>query len=138
MTRRTLVLLCLSASVRADSGDQVWDVIADMAAALSSGNAAGFMARLDRAMPGYERLRANVAAITRYTDIQSTIDPLENEGDDHARTVVADWLLVLKPQDAIGELARRRERVTCKLEKRGRRWLVVGLEPQSLFEPPRP
>ena len=48
-----------------------------------------------------------------------------------------DLLGGLEQQDAAGS-TRRRERVRCRLAKRGKKWLVTGLEPLALFAPPKP
>ncbi len=137
MTRRALLLAATAAVLRADSADEVRSLIVSLATALSEGNPAGFMAAFDKAMPGYEALWINVTALVRDASVQSAVDISSNEGDDRARTLEADWLLHMTHRTGAGEVVRRRERVKCRIEKRGRRWRIVGFDPLTFFEPPR-
>jgi hypothetical protein len=137
MTRRALLLLPLVARLRADSAQQVWDLFASMASALSEANAIVFLNAFDPAMPGYEALRASVTALLREAEVQSSIDLVAEEGDDSSRTVELDWLLhIVDRQDgAVAE--RRQERVKCRVEKSGRKWRIASLAPLQFFAPPR-
>jgi hypothetical protein len=137
MNRRTILFLGLAAGLRADSADQVWDRLASMASALSDGDAPGFMAAIDPRMPGYQALRANVIAITRDAEAETSIDLVANEGDDRARTLTTDWLLLLKRKNSVSASIRRHQQLTCRFEKRRGKWMVVSMEPQSLFDAPR-
>ncbi len=136
MTRRAFLLLALSPGLRADIADEAWEVIATMAAALTASDAAEFLSAIDPALPGFPRLRANVTALVGAADIQTAIDAVENEGDSQIRTVTTDWLMLLKQKNSISPSIRRHEHLTCKMEKRGKKWVVVSLQPQSLFDAP--
>ncbi len=136
-TRRALLLAAAATCLRADSADQVRSLIVSLATALSEGNAAEFMAAFDKAMPGYEALWINVTALVRDAAVQSAVDILSNEGDDHARAVEADWLLHMTHRTGAGEVVRRRERVKCKAEKRGKKWRIAAFDPPAFFKPPR-
>ena len=137
MTRRTLLLVPLATCLRADSAQQVWDLFTSMASALSAGDAAAFLNAFDPAMPGYEALRAGVTALLREAEVQSSIELVEEEGDDGNRAVELDWLVhIVDRQDgAVAE--RRRERVKCRVEKSGKKWRIASLEPLQFFAPPR-
>jgi len=137
MTRRALLLIPVAASLRADSAQQVWDLFTSMAAALSAGDASAFLSAFDAAMPGYEALRAGVTALLREAEVQSSIELVEEAGDDGSRAVELDWLVhIVDRQDgAVAE--RRRERVKCRVENSGRKWRVTSLEPLQFFAPPR-
>jgi hypothetical protein len=137
MTRRALLLVPFAACLRADSAQQVWDLFTSLAAALGAGNAIAFMDAFDPAMPGYEELRTGVTALLREADVQSSIDLVEEEGDDRGRTVELDWLVhIVDPQDnAVAE--RRQERVKCRVEKSGKKWRITRLEPLQFFAPAR-
>ena len=64
MTRRVLLLLPLAACCRAaDPAQEVLDLVADAAGALSAGNVALFLKAFDPAMAGYAKLRENVTAL---------------------------------------------------------------------------
>ena len=139
MTRRALLmmplLLPLAAGFGADPSEEVVDLITSAAASLSAGNAAAFLAAFDRAMPGYEKLRANVAALERQAEVQSFIDLVEDEGDDRRRSVELDWVLrIRREQEATA--SRRQQRVKIRVEKSGRKWRIVALEPLEFFAPP--
>ena len=137
MTRRALRLVPLAARLRADSAQQVWDLFTSMASALSAGDASAFLNAFDTAMPGYEALRAGVTALLREAEVQSSIELVEEAGDDGRRTVELDWLvhIVYRQDGAVAE--RRRERVKLRVEKSGKKWRIASLEPLQFFAPPR-
>jgi hypothetical protein len=87
-------------------------------------------------MPAYPPLRANVSALVAAVDVESGIDPVGNSGDDRRREVEVDWQLQLVGRSGIATVTRRRQNVKLRLEKRGRGWKVVGLEPVAFFAPP--
>ena len=137
MTRRTLLLVPFAARLRADSAQQVWDLFASMASALSEANAIAFMNAIDPAMPGYEALRTGVTALLRESEVQSSIELVEEQGDDRSRAVVLDWLvhIVYRQDGAVAE--RRQERVKCRVENLGKKWRVASIEPLQFFAPRR-
>ena len=137
MTRRVLLLVPFAARLRADSAQEVWDLLTSMASALSEGDASAFLKAFDAAMPGYEALRADVTALLREAEVQSSIELVEEAGDDSSRTVELDWLVhIVNRQDgAVAE--RRRERGKCRGEKSGKKWRIASLEPLQFFAPPR-
>ncbi|HYW45568.1 MAG TPA: hypothetical protein VE959_22080 [Bryobacteraceae bacterium] len=136
MTRRALLFAAVTAALRADSADEVWDAIGLVASALSEGNAAACLSAFDSAMPGYERLRTGVTALLRDNDVETSIDLVSNEGDGRARTVESDWQMRLTPHGEVTTPVQRRERVVAKLEKQGKRWRIVGFEPAGVLDPP--
>lgn len=137
-TRRALLFAALAASLRADSADQVWDLLSSMASGLSAGHAGEFLGAFDPAMPGYEELRTNVTALLAQTDVQSSIELVSDEGDDRRRMVEVDWLLRLTGREEVSGSTRRQEQVKCGFEKQGKRWRTVSMEPLAFFAPPRP
>jgi hypothetical protein len=138
MTRRTLLAIPLAARCRAaDAAHEVLDLLTDVAASLSAGNAALFLKVFDPAMAGYAKLRENVTGLMAQGDVQSLIEPIEDEGDDRRRAVELEWTLVLqRGQEAAGSV-RRQQVVKCKVEKQGGKWRIVGLEPIEFFAPGR-
>jgi len=147
MTRRLLLLGSLAPLLPgADSAQQVWDLFTDMAGSLSAANAQRFLTAFDKSMPGYDRLNANVTALLRQSEIQSSVEFTSNEGDDQKREVEADWLLILRPLDSsaftkTGEhetmaSERREQTLKCKLARQGKQWKIVALEPVDFFAPP--
>jgi len=141
MTRRGLILACaalpLGAPLYSDDAQQAWDLFTDLAAALSSGNAAQFMSFFDREMPGYPALATDIAALVLQADLHSSIEVLRNEGDGAARTVELDWYLQIVEQQDAGGSTQRRERIRCRLAKQKNKWKIAALEPLSFFTPPK-
>ena len=134
--RRSLLLLALAAGLRADSARDAWDVLSRAAAALTAGNAAGFLACFDPKMPAYGRLRADVTALVREAEPGSSIEQLENQGDDRVRTLKVDWLLnLVSRQDGVTS-TRRQTTLQFRVEKQGSRWWITHWEPEGFFAPP--
>ena len=127
MTRRVLLAIPLAACCAA----------ADAAASLSAGNATLFLRAFDPAMPGYAKLRENVTGLVAQGEVQSLIEPGEDEGDDRRRAAEFQWTLILqRGQEAAGSV-RRQEVVKCKVEKQAGKWRIIGLEPIEFFAPLR-
>jgi murein L,D-transpeptidase YcbB/YkuD len=128
MTRRMLLLLPLAAACRAaDPARDALDVLTELAASLTAGKVDRALATFDPKMPGYSELRANLTALVAEGDVQSYIDPVENEGDDHARDIQLQWTL-----RSIGS---RDQLVKCRVEKQGRNWRITAFDPLTLFAP---
>ena len=136
MTRRELLLLPLAVCCRAaDPAREVLDLIADAAASLSAGNAAGFLKAFDPAMAGYAKLRENVTGLIAQGDVQSLIDPLEDEGDDRRRVAQFQWTLRIQRGQQATSSARREQVLKCTVEKQGGKWRIVDLVPMEFFAP---
>jgi hypothetical protein len=136
MTRRSLLLAALVPLARADSADEVWDVVAALASALSEANAAEFLHPFDPSMPAYQKLRDVLAADVRDFEISATVDLVSNDGNDRERTLVASWELEFAPRAAAASVIRRETQITLKLRKDGRRWRIFSLDPPTAFDPP--
>jgi hypothetical protein len=137
--RRSLLLFGVAAGALRAAGDpagDVWDMVTRLAGALGRGDASDFLGLCDSKMPDYETLRTDVEALTASYDANSGIDPVRNEGDDRARSVEMDWSLRLVDRTGLGRVTERRANVKARLEKRGRMWKFVGLDPISFFAPP--
>jgi hypothetical protein len=136
MTRRLLLVLPLAACCRgADPAREVLDLLADLAGSLSAGNVALFLKAFDPAMPGYAMLRENVTGLIAQGDVQSLIDPLEDDGDARRRVVQLQWTLVLRRGPGATSSVRREQVVKCTAEKQGGKWRIVELDPVGFFEP---
>ena len=141
MTRRTLLsasLLSIPAarSFGADPSQEVWDLLTEVASALSERNAETALAAFDPSMPGYETLRANVLALLRDTEVQSSIELEAEQGGSEERVVELDWLLKIRPDQEATPSTRRQQRVKCRLRKTGRKWRIVSFEPLEFLAPP--
>ena len=136
MTRRVLLVIPLAAYCHAaDAAQEVLDLIADLAASLSAGNVALFLQAFDPKMPGYAKLRENVTGLIAQGDVQSFIDPLEDEGDDRRRAVQLQWTLLMHRGQEATSFARREQVLKFSVEKRGGKWWIVELEPIEFFAP---
>ena len=137
MTRRLLLFAAMAAPLgAADPAQEVWDLFSAMASDLAAADSSSFLAAFDPAMPGFQALSANVAALVEGDAVQSAINPVRNEGDARARAVDVDWLLHLTSLGDSSKVTRRRETLHCRLEKQGKRWKIVACAPLSFFAPP--
>ena len=130
MTRRTLMIVCAAASSKLAWGDPPGAVLAllkSAAEALADQDPPAFLELFDRAMPGYAQLRAAIEALLAPSGVASTVEIVEDEGTDQARDMEIDWLL------QAGRDRPRRAVLKCRVERRGRGWKFVKLEPVSFF-----
>ena len=79
MLRRAFVLIPLVAALAADPARETADTVTELVADLTAGNARTFLDGFDRAMAGYDKLRANVNALVAQGETQSYIDIVKNE-----------------------------------------------------------
>jgi hypothetical protein len=135
MTRRHLLLLPLASRLRADAEEQVYELFTDVASQLANSNSPGFMARFDRSMPGYDELRRNIAGLLVQAEVQSSVEVLKNEGSETARAVELDWFLQIRQRHETEGVTRRREVVTCRVERVGKAWKIFSFKPLALFAP---
>lgn len=130
--------------------EQAWQVVMTAAQGLTeaatdtsansgdvpAANTNKFMQAFDPALPGYAQLKDNVLALEQAADIESSVDLVQNDGNDEARTIMVDWLMSLVGHDTSVTDVQRSETLTCRLEKRGKSWRITSLEPRSFFAPP--
>ena len=113
----------------------VTDVVSDLAGALSDDNPQLFLKSLDHAMPDYRKIEQDVTALASQTLIGCTIEVLSTHETPPTLTADLDWYMSLKSQQDENLLERRRTKVTIKLEKRGKKWVVTSFSPISIFAP---
>jgi hypothetical protein len=135
MTRRAAVLILCAASAHADAAPDAWGAITTAASSLAQSNSSAFLACFDKEMQGYETLRANIGALLMQAEVISSVDQLENRGDDQTRTLELDWLMRMRPRSGVAPTIQREERVKCVVTKRGQKWRITKFEPLSLFAP---
>jgi len=121
----------------ADDRTAVADFLGDLAAALSSGDARGFMKRIDPAMPGYPELETEVEALVKLVGVASSVQLLELTARDDGFDLQVDWFLELKPLGQELSRERRRELLKLRLKRVGKSWKIQSLEPQTIFAAPR-
>jgi len=137
-SRRAFLLALAAVSLRGDDAQQVWDVLSDLASALSEGNAIAFLKPFDRKMPGFETLERDVTALLNANTVQSSIQIEAEQGDSATQTVELDWQLLIVEQQNSASSFQRKERVRVKFAKQGKNWRITSLEPLVFFAPPRP
>ena len=134
MMLRIALLLLVATFALADTAADVLNVFTSAAEGLINDDAASFLDRFDRNMPGYAALQNNVEGLLAAYDVGATIEEITDEGDDHQRTVELDWLLILKQKGATNSPQQtRRQVVKCTVERRGKQWKITALEPVDLF-----
>jgi uncharacterized protein (DUF736 family) len=122
-------LIAVMTCFAADPARETADVIRELAASLTAGNAHEFLRHFDRAMPGYDQLSANVTALVRQGETQSYVDVVSNEGDGETRTLTVTWELRLQREGEATASARPEVKITCKLRKQGKQWRIVSFRP---------
>ena len=147
MKRLALPLLCVAALLAADPGRDAWELLSNAASALTESNSrsfqsydnsTSFLSNFDPKMPGYAEIRDDVSALLREAELSCSIDLVSNEGDAATRELVVDWTLdiaLLQPGPTVAA-TRRKQRVTIRMEKRKKNWVIVGFEPKGFFSVP--
>lgn len=133
MTRRALLLAPLALPLFGNAEDEAWELLASAASALAQGRVEMFLASFDPGMQGFERLRADIQSLSAQAEVRSSIEQISNEGDERSRRLVVDWSLRLVQRSNTISATTRRRRVSCTVERRQRRWLVVAFEPLDFF-----
>lgn len=134
----TKALLLASLTLVSAQGDAHSDVIAlfgQLSADLTNWNVAGFMDGFDKDMPGYDDLKTRVAALVNQAEVTSSIDPVEEAGDDTKYTLALDWFLQVRSLLDNGAIVERRQVVYCQLRKEKKKWKIVSLQPIEFFAP---
>lgn len=139
MTRRTILLALLAALPLRAAGDpaqQVWDVLTGMASSLAAGDPSGFLRPFDPAMKGYEDLRVAVTGLLAEYQLESSIDPVDNGGDDRSRTLQVQWSLRLVSRSDLQRVVDRQVPVTLRFERQRGKWKIVEFAAAGLFAAP--
>jgi len=108
----------------------------DASRALQAGNAALFLGCFDPSrFPGYARLQEDVVALTRQSDIASSIEVQTVEARDDNHAVTVDWLLQIRPAGGPGPAEQRRETISLRIQMENGKPRIVGLTPADFFRP---
>ena len=101
--------------------------------ALANQDADAFLDQFDSKMPQYEKLRDEIQDLFGVAqEIGSTIDVITDEGVAHEdegqkRMLELDWLLKIDNAEP------RRQIVKCQVEKQGKKWKIMALDPVEFF-----
>ena len=136
MRRFFLLAIATAVLARGDTAQELIDLFASMASALSEGNAEGFMRAIDPSMRGYERLAANINALATQNALSNSIEIVSQKGDDRVQDVELDWLLEIIGKGESHVFVRREVLVKCRLERQKKKWRIVALDPSDFFAPP--
>lgn len=89
----------------------------------------------DKGMPGYDNLRTQVTALVNQADVTSSIEPVEEQGDETTYRIDLDWFLQVRSLLDNGPIVERRQIVHCQLRKDKKDWKIVSLQPIEFFAP---
>ena len=136
IVRNAALLACLAfASARGDAHSDVIDLFGSLAAALTEVNVPAFMDGFDKDMPGYGDLKNQITALVNQADVTSSIEPVQEQGDNTQYTIDLDWFLQVRSLLDNGPIVERREVVHCELRKQKKKWKIVSLKPLDFFAP---
>jgi hypothetical protein len=125
---RLAVFLTAVSLAPAQPPADVLKFIGSTAEALADGDARAFLGKFDRGMAGYATLREEIEGLLAAHEVGSTIEVVSDEGDGQRRELELDWLL------SISDAGSRRQIVKCRIERRGKEWKIVALEPVDFFK----
>lgn len=137
MRRRTFLASLWAARLLADGNQQVFDLFTKIAAALTENDTGPFLDAVDHNMPHFEDFKANLQALADQADVTNSIEVLSDEGDDARRAVELDWFMQIVGKSETHPVEQRRSVVRCRLERRGKKWKIVAIEPLQFFAPPK-
>jgi hypothetical protein len=136
MTARLVILFLLTCLPLAGDAEQdITDVLTNLASALSENNPQLFLKTIDHDMPGYHQIEHDVSALASDNWVSCSIELISNTGSATGQQADLDWYMVLKSQQDENLIERRRTKVTVKMEKRGKKWIVTSFSPISIFAP---
>jgi hypothetical protein len=121
----------------ADAQQQIFDMFTKIASALSDDDPAMFIEAVDPGMPNFQDFRRDVVALADLADVTNSIEVLSDSGDDTHRAEELDWFLEIVGKSEPHPLERRREVVKFRLERKGKKWKIVSIEPLHFFAPPK-
>jgi hypothetical protein len=125
------------AAFAADAQQQVFDLFSKIASALSDDDPAMFVEAVDPDMPHFQDFRRDVTALTDLADITNSIEVLSDTGDDTHRAEELDWFLEIVGKSDSRPVERRRDVVKFRLERKGKKWKIVSIDPLHFFAPPK-
>jgi hypothetical protein len=128
------LLLAAAACLRADSAQEVVDLITEAATGLSAGRTGVFLDAFDPEMKDFAKFRESVIGLAGAGDVHCSITVLRNDGDDRERALELDWLFRIEGRDAVPTVVRRRDTVKCRLRKNGKKWRIEEIEPREFFK----
>ena len=123
-------------ALAADAQQQIFDLFTNIAGALSDDDPAMFIEALDPGMPHLQDFRRDLLALTDLAAITNSIEVLSDTGDETHRAEELDWFLEIVGKTDPHPVERRREVVKFRLERKGKKWKIVSIDPLHFFAPP--
>jgi len=131
---RGALFLMAAVLLFAEPPAEVLDLFREAADALANDDANAFLDKFDRNMAGYAAFRDEIVGLLASHDVGSTIEVVNDEGDDQKRSLDLDWLLVISEKNsANGTNETRRKVLKCRIERQGKQWKITALEPLEFF-----
>jgi len=131
---RWALFLIAATMAWAEPPADVLELFREAADALANDDANTFLAKFDRNMTGYAAFRDEIVGLLAAHDIGSTIEVVNDEGDDQKRSLDLDWLLVISEKNSgNGTNETRRQVLKCRIERQGKQWKIAALEPVEFF-----
>jgi hypothetical protein len=119
---------CLAAAGQTRPPEHM-EIFRSVAEALANLDGDAFLEQFDKKMPGYDKLRGEIQDLLGVAqEIGSTTDVITDVGDDQTRMLELDWVL------KIDNDAPRRQIVKCEIEKQGKKWKIIALDPVEFFQ----
>lgn len=117
-----------------DAPGQIRLVVRDASRALQAGNAPLFLAAFERKeFAGFSELREQVTALAAQRRIASSVAVESVRGGPFEWIAEVDWLIELTHKLDPSPPEQRRDTLTLRVRKRGKRWRVVDLRPVTIF-----
>jgi hypothetical protein len=126
--RLAVLFLAFTLASRAEPPQAVKDFLRTAVEALADQDSNGFLDHFDRNMPGYAKLREEVAGLAD-ADVESTIEFVSDEGNETRLDMQLDWVLRInggRPKHGL---------VACRVEKQGKKWKITEFHPVEFFAP---
>ena len=113
----------------ADPKQQVFDLFTKIAAELSADNPMVFLEAVDHDMPNFQEFETDLMALTSQADVANSLEVLSDEGDDTHRDEELDWFMQIVGKSESRPVEQRRAVVKFRLERRGKKWKIVAIDP---------
>jgi hypothetical protein len=125
------------ARLGADAKQQVFDLFTKIAAELSADNPMVFLESVDHDMPHFQDFQKDLMALTDQADVANSLEVVSDEGDDTHRAEEYDWFMQIVGKSESRPVEQRRAVVKFRLERRGKKWKIVAIDPLDFFAPPK-
>ena len=116
--------------------EDVLDVFAVIAAALSDGSGARAMSSFDKSVPEYSRLREYLYVLAEGWQTSCSIEVIDFKEEQGVARLKLRWLLRITVAGGTGRMTDREQEVSAKVERRGKGWKITAFEPVEFFRPP--